>query len=295
MRVVGLILAFFLPVACAMAAEDVSKAEEKGTPLRPEFRHLRENLDFPPVERVTDSLPLSDQANKAGWEPFAPMTDEFEGDTLDESKWWDHNPDWLGRQPALFYPGNVAVKDGKLHLTMKKEEAHEMPQGFHTYTSAAVKSKTTTLYGYYEIKARAMKSAGSSAFWFYNSEPERWTEIDVFEIGCSPKHDKRVFMTVHVFHTPEEKEHWSRGGNLIAPKSLSDDYHVYGLEWDKDVLRYYFDGVLVREGNNTHWHQPLYLNFDSETFPDWFGLPEDKDLPSTFSIEYVRAWKRSGE
>jgi hypothetical protein len=24
---------------------------------------------------------------------------------------------------------------------------------------------------------------------------------------------------------------------------------------------------------------------------EWFGMPNDADLPSTFSIEYVRAWK----
>ena len=51
------------------------------------------------------------------------------------------------------------------------------------------------------------------------------------------------------------------------------------------------DGVLVRSVENTHWHQPLYLIFDSETMPEWFGMPDDKDLPSTFSVEYVRAWK----
>jgi len=50
--------------------------------------------------------------------------------------------------------------------------------------------------------------------------------------------------------------------------------------------------VLVRWVENTHWHQELTLNFDSETMPEWFGLPNDGDLPSTYSIEYVRAWKR---
>jgi hypothetical protein len=37
------------------------------------------------------------------------------------------------------------------------------------------------------------------------------------------------------------------------------------------------------------------MNFDSETMPDWFGLPREEDLPSTFSIEYVRAWKRADQ
>lgn len=56
-------------------------------------------------------------------------------------------------------------------------------------------------------------------------------------------------------------------------------------------VRYYVDGVLVRSVENTHWHQPLFLIFDSETMPQWFGMPDDDDLPSTFSVEYVRAWK----
>ena len=58
-------------------------------------------------------------------------------------------------------------------------------------------------------------------------------------------------------------------------------------------MKFYIDCILVRSVENTHWHQPLYLIFDSETMPEWFGMPNDKDLPSTLSVEYVRAWKRS--
>ena len=64
------------------------------------------------------------------------------------------------------------------------------------------------------------------------------------------------------------------------------------LGWGKDELRFYVDGVLVRSVENTHWHQPLLLTFDSETMPEWMGMPKDEDLPSTFSVEYVRAWKK---
>ena len=52
------------------------------------------------------------------------------------------------------------------------------------------------------------------------------------------------------------------------------------------------DGVLVRTQENSRWHNPLYLIFDSETMSGWFGMPDDSDLPSTFCIDYVRAWKR---
>jgi len=245
-------------------------------------------------QRVNDALPLSDQANAGNWTKYEIMSDEFEGTQLDSNKWHPRNPGWLGRQPAYFYPGNVTLSDGKLHLAMRKQEVPEMPRdkGYHTYTSAAVKSRTTVKYGYFEVRCRPMKSAGSSSFWFYDSTPEIWTEIDVFEIGGrSPGFEKKYNMNVHVFRTPTEKKHFSMGEVWIAPSDLADDYHTYGLEWDKDKIQWYFDGVLVRWVENTHWHQPLTLNFDSETMPEWFGLPKDSDLPSTYSIEYVRAWK----
>ena len=247
------------------------------------------------VSRVTDACPLSDQENKAGWKLYEPMTDEFEGTALDSAKWWDHNPGWLGRQPALFYPGNVEVRDGKLNLSMKKEEAPNMPRdkGYHDYTSAAVQSRDTVRYGYFEVKARPMNSAGSSSFWFYKNSDGWWTEIDVFELGARAKgFERKVNITVHVMNTPVTKDHQQIGAAWEAPFDLADDYHVYGLEWDEEELKFYFDGMLVRRGKNTDWHQPLTLNFDSETMPEWFGLPEDKDLPSTFSVEYVRVWKK---
>jgi len=228
------------------------------------------------------------------WAPLPEMTDEFEGDALDTAKWHPTNPQWLGRQPGLFRPENVTVSGGKLHITMKHEDVPNAPKGYHTYTCGAVKSKAVARYGYFEVKARAVKSRGSSAFWFYHSTPERWTEIDVFEIGGgAPGHEHTVHMNAHVFHTLVNPDrHWSKGGKWRSPTPLADTWHVYGLEWSPEKLVYYFDGAVVREMPNTHWHQPLELNFDSETMPRWFGLPDVANLPSTFSVEYVRAWKR---
>jgi hypothetical protein len=37
------------------------------------------------------------------------------------------------------------------------------------------------------------------------------------------------------------------------------------------------------------------MNFDSETMPEWFGLPEDKDLPSTYQVDYIRSWQHEGD
>ncbi len=247
-------------------------------------------------KRVTDSLPLSHQSEAGVWVKYEPMSDEFEGGTLDTDKWVRNMEWWKGRQPALFKAENVTVEKGQLLLTMRKETVPEemVKRGYHDYTSAAVHSRDRTCYGYFEVKARPMNSGGSSSFWFQQDTTPGWlTEIDVFEIGGKATgHENKYHMNVHVFRTPTEKRHWSIGGDWDAPWRLADDFHVYGLEWDEENIKYYVDGVLVRRVRNTHWHQPLYLIFDSETMPQWFGMPDDKDLPSTFQVEYVRAWKK---
>lgn len=259
---------------------------------------LHPDMTTQAVKRTTNRFPLSDQKNSGKWVKYAPMSDEFNGGKLDDAKWWRTNPEWKGRQPGWFDPENVVVKDGCLQLTARLAEPAAMPksEGYHTYTTAAMKSKGTTLYGYYEVRAKPMNSAASSSFWFTGGDKVRASEIDVFEIGGkSPGYERKVNITMHVWRTPEYDQHWGLGSAFIAPADLTADFHVYGLEWDEKTIKVYFDGVLVRTGPNTHWHQALTVNFDSETMPEWFGLPKDEDLPSTFAVDYIRVWKTKEE
>lgn len=280
-----------LGVAPLLGATDQDRPEK----ALPEAWTLTGPLGETP-KRVTEALPLSHQSEVGVWVKYDPMSDEFDKDSLDTDKWVRNMHWWKGRQPALFKAENVTVENGRLLLTMRKEPVAEeyRKQGYHDYTSAAVHSRDRTCYGYFEVKARPMNSGGSSSFWFQQDTAPGWaTEIDVFEIGGkAPGHENKYHMNLHVFRTPAEKRHWSIGGDWNAPWRLADDFHIYGLEWDAEFVRYFVDGVLVRRVRNTHWHQPLYLIFDSETMPDWFGMPNDKDLPSIFQIKYVRAWKK---
>ena len=228
------------------------------------------------------------------WELIAEFSDEFDGATLDATKWVPNNPTWKGRQPGFFSKDNVEVKDGMIHLSAKAENLPNIPAGYHTFTTAAVQSKNRIRYGYFEIRCRPMDSAASSAFWFYASDDKLWTEIDVFEIGGkAPDMESNYFTNVHVFKTPETGDkHWDDSKIWTAPYRLADEYHTYGFLWSKDELIWYVDGKEIRKRKNSDWHQTLTMNFDSETMPDWFGLPDTKDLPSVFSIDYVRSWKR---
>jgi len=260
-------------------------------------------------QRLTDAWPLSDQQNQGGWVKYEPMSDEFEGHELDAKKWTVGIVGWPGRPPALFAPRNVTVADGKLHLTMRKEELPPaaQQQGYKGYTSAALHTNDSTVYGYFEVQAKPMNSGGSSSFWFvydYDGTIGPLTEIDVFEIcGKSKRFEHTYNMNLHAWKDgprrvdyvdpgPRENEHIERHGEWHAPWRLADAYHVYGFAWTRDEIKFYVDGVVVRTVANTRWHEPLHLVFDSETMPEWFGMPKDEDLPSTFSVEYVRAWKK---
>ena len=83
------------------------------------------------AQESTPPCPLGD-----GYE-FAPeLSDEFNGDSLDLDKWFDFNPAWRGRKPALFSRKNVAVADGSLHLTASLMKPEEVEETYEEYEDA---------------------------------------------------------------------------------------------------------------------------------------------------------------
>ena len=270
---------------------------------------------------VASSLYAQDDAPKCplgdAYE-FAPeFSDEFNGDSLDYSKWNDFNPAWRGRKPALFSRENVKVADGALQLTaslMKPEEVDgEMKaRGYDKYWKAIVKSKNRLAYGYYEARCKSMTACVCNAFWLCDPlsdrpdlkyvDGDRSEEIDILEYCGKPNHlghELVYWATVHEYLTPYlESIVNKKKGKLpnYAFKKKMDvatwaEYHTFALAWTPQELRWYVDGeeVFVRE--NDIFDRPLHITFDCEIMSDWFGEPKDEDLPSTFSVDYVRVWR----
>jgi len=251
----------------------------------------------PTPERMNDLFPLYDQMNNGHWETYEPMHDEFETTGLDEEKWHPRNPEWDGRPPSYFSSAKVELDGEKLHLWVKNKDLPEMLEleEYHTYTTAAVQSTSKVKYGYFEVRAKALPLRAASSFWFYKlKEGYGFFEIDVFELGCGiPGKEGRINMDLHVEWPPVVEEHFQAPESWSAPCDLSQDYHVYGMKWEKDRISWYFDGVVIRWIENGYWHEPMTLNVDIETMPAWFhGLPDIDKLPDVYSIDYVRAWKR---
>jgi beta-glucanase (GH16 family) len=269
-------------------------------PPKPQEWTLQGPLTNPPPQ-TNPALPLSDQANKGQWTLDPQFSDDFKEPSLDLTRWhlMPTSPgDWTGRQPALFYPPNVTVTNGELRVTDRRGDVPEMDKypnrGYVGYTTGYVQTQQLSGYGYYEIRAKAMPSAFTSAFWLANAEdPVNRTEIDIFEIGARAHGFENAYnMHAHVWSTPQApKQHWAVGSAWQAPWKLGDDFHTYGFEWNKNKLFWYVDGVLVRSQQNTNWFFPMHIIFDSEPMLDWFGVWRDEDLPSTFEVQYLHVWR----
>lgn len=251
--------------------------------------------------------PASDPSNTGGWVLKEDMSDEFEGERIDTAKWYVEGTDgkykrWIGRAPSQFSAENVRVENGKLYITTKwdpdfdysTKTKPEYKSPYEKYTTAAVLSRKSFLYGYMEIKCKAADASVTSSFWTTGKH----SELDIFEfVGDSKRadKDKRYPFATHDWSTKDgEANVWKDSVELDW--RVADDFHVYGCQWSEDGLKFYADGKLVKAATRAElgkaWvlTKPLMLWVDSETFY-WEGFPDEEDLPVNFEIEYIRVWQ----
>ena len=95
------------------------------------------------LSSAISSEPNANAGDLDGYIRAPELSDEFAGGSLDASKWYDHNPSWHGREPGYFSRNNVFIMDGKLYLCAKAEDLDDLPDGYHSYSTAAIQSKTT--------------------------------------------------------------------------------------------------------------------------------------------------------
>ena len=236
------------------------------------------------------------------------MSDEFEVTPsriwLRRSRWEIINPTWLGRAPSFFRRENVIVNNGSMKLrSMEDTPPANYPDQYRDFSTAFVRTKKTRLYGYFEIYCRLMDSRISSAFWFARNEPDLWTELDVFEYSTSDRVNTRRTPFKQLFNTNIHIHRHPDGIRYNKPQVLDVGYDLsaqpikVGFNWQADKIEWYLNDKVVRTETNEHFHQPLHLQLDSESFPNWFGLPKTggshmNNLPNAFEIFYVRSWYR---
>lgn len=237
--------------------------------------------------------------------------DDFTGTSVDTTKW--NIEDWPSdrNQELQYYaPDDVYIENGNLVLRSQKR-TYTIPPGkkgeggTREYTSGAVNTlnRYNLTYGKVEVRGKVPKSQGYWPAIWLNAVSGWPPEFDIIEfLGHEP----------NVLHT---NNHWGKypnngqvGGAFKGTVDLSEDFHVYGFEWDPGEIRYYLDDVLVRTYTyngklykNGSWYdaisnEPMYLILNTAIGGSWPGSPDETSVfPQEFKIDYVKMYKRSAD
>ncbi|MCK0157107.1 family 16 glycosylhydrolase [Cellulophaga sp. F20128] len=248
------------------------------------------------------------------WQLVKEMSDEFNGNKVDEEKWQISGQGWIGRAPGLFMAENIKVADGSLQITTQLLPQKVVKNGKEfTHGGGYVGSRKGMTYGYYECEMKANKTFMSSTFWLINEGKgrqgcdKRTTELDIQEcVGqienkaeWMKNFDEKMNANTHSRNIPEGCTYESgshKGGGVIG-KKVYDDFHVYGVWWkSKDEILFFLDGKFVSKVNPpADFDIEMYLRMVIETY-DWNPVPEDggmtgSEADRTTTYNWVRSWK----
>ena len=238
-------------------------------------------------------------------------SDEFNGDKLDYSKWGIAvNAFGGGNNELQLYtdrPKNIRVGDG--HLTIEAHRDNPNIVGVsREYSSGRLRSKHRGdwKYGRFVIRAKLPTGQGIwPAIWMLPTKEKYggWAlsgEIDIMEFnGAKPDH---VLGTLHFGDKwPNNR---SSSGKFVLPKgSFVDDFHLFALEWEKGVMRWYVDNKLYQ--TKTKWDsktapfpapfdQDFHLLLNLSIGGNFVGAPDTTTVfPQQFEIDYVRVYQKN--
>jgi beta-glucanase (GH16 family) len=250
--------------------------------------------------------------------------DEFDGDTLDRSK-WDYRLHLMHKRHKTFSDGG-AVLDGKgnLLLTLQEKDgqfysphlqtgSNYMDQPEETYPGTIFNWPIGKLhphrfvhkYGYYECRCKLPTQPGWwAAFWLQS--PIIGSTLDPafsgVEMDIMETFDEDGNISVNQFVT--HNNHWNgygpdgkRTGNSgnRELKETPDGFHVFGLDWSRDGLVYYIDGEVswcVKEPVSD-CEQFVLLSTECMGYRNGDNPSEDllrAKLPDSFIVDYVRVF-----
>lgn len=147
-------------------------------------------------------------------------------------------------------------------------------------------------YGRWEVRARMDYGSGAGPCLVLWPQSDRWPqdgEIDFMESAYGSHME--VAVTTHWGVWPDHQ---------YDQKKLAIDaklWHVYAVEWESGVIRYYIDGVLVHtKSGNPGWdipNKPMSLALQVDGPNGW--IPKrDAASPAemTFHVDYARVYSR---
>ncbi|HYP46000.1 MAG TPA: glycoside hydrolase family 16 protein [Propionibacteriaceae bacterium] len=229
------------------------------------------------------------------------FSDEFTGNRLDLDKWrpnWRSNVD-SGITPPVntaerscYDPRQVTVSGGALNLTASRRSCRLQDGTTYAYASGLVESSHDYefTYGFTEArmylppnKDKTKGPIGScgpnwAAFWI-NGYDATVSEIDVME--CL---DHSVGWTYHWDGYKQKASSVpSRWRQAMPP--ATGGWHTFGVNWQPNLLEFYYDGVKVGSRTKAVPKDPHFL------IANLAVTGSKPTVPQTLKVDYIRVWK----
>lgn len=226
--------------------------------------------------------------------------DEFNGSSLDGSKWnIEVNGNGGGNNELQYYtarPENIRVTGGELVIEARREDYLGKQ-----YTSGRITTQNKASWQYGRMEARMKIPTGKGtwpAFWMLGNSISSvgWPasgEIDIMEhVNSEP-------ITHGTIHWQDHNNAYANYGGPSGNLDFSQ-YHVYAVEWDSSVIRWYVDGNKFHEVNiaggingTSEFHAPYFLLFNLAVGGNWPGSPDGSaPFPNRMQVDYVRVYRR---
>lgn len=223
--------------------------------------------------------------------------DEFDGTTLNSNYWSPRYPDGNYQYSSK----NVGVSNGNLVLTAIKDS-----YGTVKYGAAISLNKYNYKYGYIEIRGKVAKGVGLTTGLWLTGQYHYPPELDIMEnIGRDPK---ALYLSRHCntnydstcdgwnqFPTRPWWLYWTK--RYVGNEDWSLGYHLYGLEWTPDYLRWIVDGVETYRVTTGVSKEPMWITLSlcGNNCLGTFDGPIDSTtvFPSRAYFDYVRVYQKA--
>jgi beta-glucanase (GH16 family) len=239
-------------------------------------------------------------------------SDEFngpDGSAVDDTKWrhetggsgWGNAElEYYTNRLENAYIENSSGSKGVLVIKALQETYNGL-----AYTSARLvtSNKFEQMFGRFEVRAQIPYGQGIwPAIWMLGAGGG-WPnggEIDIMEnIGKEPN-------IIHgTMHGPGYAGAKGIGKAFALPEGqrFADDFHIYAVEWEPNVIRWYVDNELYNtltpenlpQGTQWVYDHPFYILLNVAVGGGWPGYPDGStEFPQTMKVDYVRVYARPG-
>ena len=243
--------------------------------------------------------------------------DEFDGNTLDTTKW--QAPEMPRQGGSRWQSSLVTVKDGMLHLGIRLTDDPVLK-----YDCGAIRTQkdydvNQTMfwqrYGYFEARCRLPKNLKAdywASFWLLcgkigTEQPDtrQGLEVDIFET-FHLANSNSIEMAFH-WNGYAEKHNVAGVAGDLTPQLRDNKFHTFGLYWDEKVYVLFVDGkevcrtdlIGLGKGDNGKTkskgpcQKPGYVKLTCEAAPWAGGTNEwEKELSKEdeMTVDYVRVY-----